>query len=166
MADIISEARRLHDDDQSGDGLELLAGAVLPALAQDLSSLPDALREVLEDCSFGYLLGISSDAGVDVDPERPMEEWVRAINKALPRERRVQESTRLAMVAIGHLLNMIAHEKEIGADFPAVRAGAGVFAVGRLSYAGRHQAVLDLANGAAVWMEQIGVHRLRTRRRG
>ncbi|MBF0306519.1 MAG: hypothetical protein HQL41_12815, partial [Alphaproteobacteria bacterium] len=149
------EARRLNDEGHHDLALDRLAPLVFAAVADDPPSLAEPVRELLEECCFDYLIAISNRVGLTPDWKRPTERWVRAIHHKLPRERRADECPRLAVLAVMHLFNMLAHEAELAEEFPAWRAAAGVFAVARLAIAERYHEVLALERHADAWIDAV-----------
>jgi hypothetical protein len=151
----IAEADRLYEDGRYLQALDVLESPAFDWVTARAPEADGALEEVLMYCTYDYLTDLSRELEIDFDPDRPVEAWVRAIDRALPPEQRMVERPRLAMVAIVQMLNVLLRESDFGDAFADVRAAAADFLAARLALAGRHRELIAFGPTAQAWLDGV-----------
>lgn len=155
MSDFLATALRLYGDGSFGEALDCLADTVFLSVLADPPRLDHTIRDLLEECGPAYLVGLAEELDVTLGRDESVERWIRNLQKALPRECGPTVPSRLTMVAISYMFDVLAHEAEIGEDYRAVLADASVFVAWRLVLAERHQEAFEFVPKAESWVGDV-----------
>jgi hypothetical protein len=148
-------AAHLQGEGRFGEALDCLADLVFPSVLADPPVLDHRVQDLLDECGPAYLVELAEGLGVILGHEESVERWIRNLQKALPLRHNATVPARLTLIAISYMFDVLAHEVEIGEEYPALLADAGVFVAWRLVLAERFREAFAFVPKAESWVAAV-----------